>query len=329
MEDEGLTQEPGSPGQSSPSGPTPPVQPFRRETKLPVNPRRVRGGVRLKRKEGGPESWAGQRIWRVVEQGADGDALREGLDYARQGQTRRISFEGGRVEASVQGRRTKAYVTTFALPRFSAEDAARAVRALGEQSRFAAKLLSGEMPASIEDAFIPIGLHVFPTGADEVEISCTCTETKPWCKHAICVAALFAERVGEDPFLILELRGLSREELLEGLREHRSMGMETRGPQAVYSAHVPGLSDAEWPSLEDEVVHFWRKPGAGEVPGVPVAPAEVSHPLLRRLGPSPFPESRFPLVGLLATCYDLIGRRMLDLEEGETDPEVEARDRED
>jgi len=29
--------------------------------------------------------------------------------------------------------------------------------------------------------------------------------------------------------------------------------------------------------------------------------------LLRRLGPSPFPEGRFPLIGLMATCYQLIG----------------------
>jgi uncharacterized Zn finger protein len=308
MEGVRLTGESGNPVNPAGGGTPPPAGGFRRETKLPVNPKRVRGGVRLKRKEGGPEGWAEQRVWRLIEEGADGDALREGLEYARAGQTRRISFENGRAEALVQGRRPRAYTTTLALPRFSPADCDRALRALAEQSRFAAKLLSGELPPSIEDVFVPLGLHVFPTGPGEPEVSCTCHEAKPWCKHAVCVAALLTERLGEDPFLILELRGLSRGELIEGLRERRSQGGAGQGPQPVYAAHVPGLSDAAWPPLDEQVGQFWRAPSAASVPSVPVEPPVVSHPLLRRLGPSPFQESRFPLVGLLATCYDLIGR---------------------
>lgn len=292
-------------------------EPYRREQKLPANPRRVRGGIRLKRKEGDPEGWAEQRIWRLIEQGADGEALREGLEYARSGQTRRISFDEGRVEAQVQGRRPRSYTTRFALPRFGKEDCARAVRALAEQARFAAKLLSGELPASIEDVFVPLGLHVFPAGPDEPEISCSCAEAGPWCKHVVCVAALLSERLGEDPFLILELRGLSRDELVEGLREQRSLSGAGPGPQPVYSAHVAGLSDAQASPLEEELDHFWRAARPGPMPSVPVVAPEVSHPLLRRLGPSPFQESRFPLVGLLATCYDLIGRDALGADEGD------------
>ncbi|MBZ0170938.1 MAG: hypothetical protein K8E66_01020, partial [Phycisphaerales bacterium] len=305
-------------------------QPFRRETKLPVNPRRVRGGVRMKRKEGDPEGWAEQRMWRIVEQGAGGDILREGLEYARAGQTRRIAFDQGRIEASVQGRRPRAYVTRFTLPRFSRNECDNAVRALAEQSRYAAKLLSGEIPPSIEDVFVPLGLHVFPTGPDEPEISCTCAEDTRWCKHIVCVAALLAERLGDDPFLILELRGLSKEEIVEGLREQRSLSGAGPGPQPVVSAHVAGLSDAQPTPLEDQIEHFWRHAPTASMPFVPVEPPVISHPLLRRLGPSPFEESRFPLVGLLATCYDLIGRDALltdnpDDEEPGDEPDPESR----
>ena len=325
-----LSPEPIQPGDTQPPKPEKPSkpekpgkpgehQPFRRETKLPVNPRRVRGGVRMKRKDGDPEGWAEQRVWRIVEQGAQGDAIREGLEYARAGQVRRIIFEGGKVEASVQGRRPRAYVTRFTLPRFSATDCTRAVRALAEQSRYAAKLLSGELPPSIEDVFVPLGLHVFPTGPAEPEVSCTCNESERWCKHVVCAAALLAERLGEDPFLILELRGLSREELVEGLREQRSLSGAGPGPQPVVAAHVSGLSDAQPIPLEDQIESFWRAPSSASLPSVPVEPPEVSHPLLRRLGPSPFQDSRFPLVGLLATCYDLIGRDALRVESGEDD----------
>ena len=39
----------------------------------------------------------------------------------------------------------------------------------------------------------------------------------------------------------------------------------------------------------------------------PIEPPPVNCVLLRRLGPSPFTEGRFPLIGLMATCYQLIG----------------------
>jgi uncharacterized Zn finger protein len=286
--------------------------PYRRETKLPVNPRRVRGGVRMKRKEGDPDSWAEQRLWRIAEQSADGDTLKEGLEYARGGQSRRITFTEGKAEASVQGRRARAYATVVSLPSYTPDQAAEVIRALGDQARYAAKLLAGELPTSIEDVFVPLGLHLFPADADDFEISCTCKEdNQPWCKHAVCVTALLGEKLANDPFLIFELRGIPRDHLVEGLRDVRALTTMGPGPQPVYAAHVAGLSDTPPDDLAESLHNFWKAPSKGQAPSIPVEPPEVSHPLLRRLGPSPFQESRFPLVGLLATCYELIGRDAL------------------
>lgn len=305
---------PAAPGPASAGG-----LPPRPEQKLPINPKRVRGGVRLKRREGGPEAWTEQRVWRLVEQAADGDQLKEGLEYARGGQTRRIDSTGGKAEASVQGRRPRAYITRLSLPHFSPDDAARSIRALGEQSRFAAKLLAGELPPTIDDVFAPLGLSIFPTSGDEFTITCSCKEEHRWCKHAVCVAALIAEKMVEDPFLVFEFRGIDKENLVEGLREQRSLGTSGPGPTPVYAAHVAGLSDTSPPLLDDEVAHFWRARPEAEFPSTPVESPEVSHPLLRRLGPSPFPESKFPLVGLLATCYDLIGQEAIQAENEDPD----------
>lgn len=316
-------------GPSNPAGPagTPPGGlPPRPEQKLPINPKRVRGGVRLKRREGGPEAWTEQRVWRLVEQAADGDQLKEGLEYARGGQTRRIDYAGGKAEASVQGRRPRAYITRLSLPHFSPDDAARSIRALGEQSRFAAKLLAGELPPTIDDVFAPLGLSIFPADGDEFVLTCSCKEEHRWCKHAVCVAALLAEKMAEDPFLVFEFRGIDKENLVEGLREQRSLGAAGPGPTPVYAAHVAGLSDTQPASLEDEAAHFWRSRPGAEFPSTAVEKPEVSHPLLRRLGPSPFQESRFPLVGLLATCYDLIGEEAIRAENEEPEGDEPAPD---
>jgi len=61
--------------------------------------------------------------------------------------------------------------------------------------------------------------------------------------------------------------------------------------------------------LAEALDRFWEAGPELELVDLPVEPPAVSHALLRRLGPSPFPESRFPLVGLLATCYDVVSKR--------------------
>lgn len=308
---------PGSPADpakpASPANPTGPHQPFRRDPKPLMHPRRVRGGVRLKTKEGeAPESWAAQRVLRVIEQAAEGGALREGLEYARQGQTRRIEFTDGRAQGSVQGRSSRPYKTVVGLKQFADEQRERIIAAMGDQALYAAKLLAGELPTNIEDLFGPLEMRLFPTESDDFELSCTCREKdKPWCKHAVCVAALLAERLGEDALLIFSLRGLDGEELIQRLREHRSLAGRGDHAADLYSARPPeGIEEAS-PDLESVVDRFWEAGGELAHVDLPITPPEVGYVLLRRLGQSPFPEGRFPLVGLLATCYELIGEEAL------------------
>ena len=63
------------------------------------------------------------------------------------------------------------------------------------------------------------------------------------------------------------------------------------------------------PPLDQDVGRFWDAgPELAEV-DLQLEPPAVSKPLLRRLGPSPFDQASFPLVGLLATCYDVISER--------------------
>jgi len=66
--------------------------------------------------------------------------------------------------------------------------------------------------------------------------------------------------------------------------------------------------------LPTDVEDFWATGPELESLEMPMKRPEVSHPLLRRLGPSPF-EARFPLVGLLATCYDVISEAAIRAED--------------
>lgn len=290
---------------------------FASEKKVSVKPRRVRGGIKLGHAGAHKAGWIEQRVARLVEQAASGEAYREGREYAELGQTKRLVFEDGVVHASVQGRRDRPYTLSLRLEHFNSEQRERAVAAMAEQAVYAAKLLSGELPANIEDVFAPLGLRLLPADPADVTTTCTCSDWSkgsPWCKHAACVALLAAERLAGEPFLIFGLRGVPAGELLEQLREHRALPAKSGSPVPVYRAHVRGASDGQAESLEAGIERFWSAgPGLREV-DTPVNKPEVPHLLLRRLGPSPL-EGRFPLLGLLATCYELIGEEAVRHEE--------------
>jgi uncharacterized Zn finger protein len=303
-----------------------------------VHPRRVRGGVKLPGGVlDGPVLWAGQRWMRVVESVAPGAALVEGLEYAKDGQTKRLTIAHGKIDALVQGRADRPYVTQIAMDVLAEADWERVVGVMGEGAIYAAKLLAGELPTNIEDAFGPLDLRLFPADASELRVSCTCevhraavaagraegaTSDARWCKHACCVAYLVAQRLCVEAFLMFGLRGLEGAELLERLRERRALASAgARAP--VYAQHVPAISETPGEPLEACLAGFWDAPGSLREVEIPTGPPPVSHPLLRRLGPSPL-QGTFPLVGLLASCYDVISAEAVRRAAGERVEGAEA-----
>jgi uncharacterized Zn finger protein len=285
-----------------------------------AKPRRVLGGVRLAGDSPSQRTWAAQRLMRLLERVGKGENLVEGLAYARAGQTRRWTVGRGRIEAVVQGRALAPYATSLVIPPLDDEQWNRVLGALAGQSGLAVRLLAREVPAGIEEVFAPLGLRLCPAEPGDVTPACTCVRpdpSDPWCKHACCVLALLAEHLDLDPFAIFTLRGMPGDDLIEQLHRRRSAGSPGGVAPAVYPSNVPGLSDVQAPPLDAAMEHFWDSgPGLRDL-DLPVDPPRVTHPLLRRLGPSPIPGAEFPFVGLLATCYELISEAAVRRESGE------------
>jgi uncharacterized Zn finger protein len=86
---------------------------------------------------------------------------------------------------------------------------------MASQAIFAAKLLSGEMPQNIEEAFAEAKVSLFPTSEQDLDTECSCPDWANPCKHIAAVYYLLAERFDEDPFLIFKLRGEPRKRLFK------------------------------------------------------------------------------------------------------------------
>lgn len=308
---------PGGPVAPGPAGipGVPSVRP------LPLKPRKVRGGVKLSAstvstaaalsEDQSPGSWVAQRWVRLMEQAAEGSRMVEGLEYAKLGQTRRMSIGKGGVDAAVQGRAERGYQTRIVFDVFDEERWEKVVGAMASGAIYTAKLLSGELPQNIEDVFAPLGLKLLPVEAREVKVSCTCGDTMVWCKHVCCIGHLLASRLRTEPFLMFGIRGMDADEIRERLRERRAVAGAGVGSLPVYTQQVPGVGERSSKALEQTADDFWDAGPSLKELELPMAPPPVSHPLLRRLGSSPFQGATFPLVGLLASCYEVISEDAL------------------
>jgi uncharacterized Zn finger protein len=273
-------------------------------------PRRVRHGIKFRRKEGLQGlPWFAKAFVDAVEGRAALGARVMGMEYALSGQAASFSVDSGFVEALVQGRAPRPYAVKLSLPHLSEEQWVEVVQAMAREAVFAAKLLVGEMPADIEEPFAACRTALLPREPAELKVECGCGEKLP-CKHAVAVSYLLAERLEVDPLAVFALRGLSGTTLLERLQEARTV--QTTGvTQSHQSPQLPSQK-AQLPPLEACLDDFWR-PGRklADFERLP-AQAHVPHALLRRLGASPL-GGKFPLVGLLASVHDSLRAKAAEL----------------
>jgi len=284
----------------------------------PTAPIRVKDGIKAKSERGGiGETWWSKRWVGVLESFSMGTRLTRGRSYARQGQVISIDVEPGMVKAKVQGSRPKPYNVKIKLKPLSDQDWDKVTDAMASQALFAAKLLAGEMPTNIEEAFDAVNVALFPTAATDLDTDCSCPDYANPCKHIAAVYYLLAERFDEDPFLIFKLRGRSKEQIIETLREKRVASLPGEGSSQPAGADGSAAVDSALPLLEEKLDTFWQ---AGEAldtftvkPGAP----EVDKAILKRLGDAPFTVGSQNIAVLLAKAYDAVDAALRKKEEEE------------
>ena len=261
-------------------------------------PREAKGGIKAQSKRGGfGESWWAKRWIHVLESFNIGARLGRGRSYARNGQVLSIEVEKGKVHAKVQGSRPKPYVVQIAIKTLTASDWKKLAKALSHEAIYSAKLLAGEMPPDIEEAFKGVKLSLFPERLKDLETECSCPDWSNPCKHIAAVYYLLGEEFDRDPFIIFKLRGLSREDLV---------GLMGRNDPKKASKKVE-LEAAPFPSEEEpltsEISGFWNgEPlpddffGEVTIPPVPAA-------LPKKLGNFPFWRGGTRFLDAMETIY--------------------------
>ncbi|MHC5935122.1 SWIM zinc finger family protein [Nostoc sp.] len=152
--------------------------------------------------------------------------LERARNYARQGNVLSIEFKGAKVLARVQGSEVEPYKVSLSLEPFSDEQWGYVIETMSQRAIFAAKLLAGEMPQNIEEVFTANGLSIFPFTLADIQSKCSCPDKANPCKHIGAVYYQLGDRFSEDPFVLFQLRGRTKEQIISDLRQLRSAKIE-------------------------------------------------------------------------------------------------------
>jgi len=229
----------------------------------------------------------------------DRGRLQRGRGYS--GDNRILSFgiEQALVSATVRGN-VNAYFGVYKEPQYKTQirlapipdqDWDKAIAKLGSNAALISQLLMGQMPERIDQVFADMRLHLLPQSRTDFALTkCSCPDYANPCKHIAGVYFRLAEMLDSDPFLLFELRGLSRERL------HQALSQTPLG-QALVSmmderadAVEPAESFFTRPQAAESAPdyrHFWT--GAKRLPTEiePAIPAVVPAILVRKAGDFP------------------------------------------
>ena len=272
------------------------------ERKAPID---VKNGIKSKSERGDiGETWWSKRWIKVLESLMDSGRLSRGRSYARRGQVISIDIEVGFVKARVQGSDPRPYKVEIKLKPLSAPDWDKVTDAMAAQAIFAAKLLAGEMPTNIEDAFNAVNIALFPKASRDLDTKCSCPDSSNPCKHIAAVYYLLAERFDEDPFLIFKLRGQTKEQIVATLREKRVGTIESSPDRSEEDGST--ATETPEPLLEEKLDSFWQVGEALDTFTIKPGTPEVDKAILKRLGNAPFTIGKENITVLLAKAYDAV-----------------------
>ncbi|MBE9159658.1 SWIM zinc finger family protein [Nodosilinea sp. LEGE 06152] len=247
------------------------------------------------------EAWWVQRWVELLNTYRFKKRLERGRIYAREGHILSLEYKGAKVTALVQGTAEEPYKLSIWLDAFSDEDWNYVIDSLSEQAIYSAQLLAGEMPAEIEAVFTANGLSLYPFNLSEVHSKCSCPDPKNPCKHIAAVYYQLGDFFREDPFVLFQLRGRSRDSILDALRQRRQSSA-VPSETSLVSEDSGATAELRTASSGLNLQQFWAYSEPLDPELVVITPAETT--VLDVLGRMPLPPEDAPVVmGHLKEIY--------------------------
>ena len=159
--------------------------------------------------------------------------MQRGIEYVKD--ERRIdnlSISSGQIFATVQGTAPTPYRVKIKFDPILEEGWAKILKKLANKIINLIELLDGSLPEDIIAIFDESEYSLFPDASQGFNATCSCPDTAIPCKHIAAVILYIARVLDYNPLLLLELRGKSKNEILNDLSLVQD-GKSTKGSEEV------------------------------------------------------------------------------------------------
>jgi uncharacterized Zn finger protein len=245
-------------------------------------------------------TWWGQKFISSLESFTDSGRLQRGRAYS--GESRILSFEitDGVVTATIRGNvnpyfgvyKEPKYKTEIMMTEIEVKDWAKIIQNMSSKASIVARLLLNEVPENIEDSFVAVGKRLLPYSRKDFKTKCSCPDSTNPCKHIAGLCYRLSGELDQNPWLLFELRGLSKEALQaelaksplgQALASELSDRSEEIAPATSYFTKPQTTPAQEVPTLKQ----FWQ--GQKRLPqAIPFSnPATVSAIVIKKQGDNP------------------------------------------
>ena len=192
-------------------------------------------------------TWWGNQWLRALENIDYANRIPRGRTYANNGSVLSIAVKDCTIEAQVKGRLIKPYKVKIGIPPFSASDIDKFMDAIAKEPVLVSKLMNNELDSRLDTIASKIGLQIFPSRWDDLDMECSCPDWAVPCKHIAAVIYLMSNEIDNNPFLVFKMHGLDilDEISKRGLAQNLSQSVEIPLLSELYEVTEPQNNDCQ------------------------------------------------------------------------------------
>ncbi|MEA2070831.1 MAG: hypothetical protein U9O98_06015, partial [Asgard group archaeon] len=146
--------------------------------------------------------------------------VKKGKTLARNGNILSLSITNdGQITGIVRDGKVNSYKVTIEIEPITENQWNVLLEKLSEDNELIAELSANNLPVKIKSYFNDDTFQLIPRRTGEIKAACNCSDWATSCKHVCALYFLLSEFFEQDPFLLFQLRGKSKSEILTILSE--------------------------------------------------------------------------------------------------------------
>ncbi|MHA1729766.1 MAG: SWIM zinc finger family protein [Promethearchaeota archaeon] len=164
--------------------------------------------------------------------------MQRAVNYAKDNRISDVIIKKGEIFAQCQGTAPVPYRIKVKFTPLTEAQWNKVIPKMAEKAYYEARLLDGEMPDDINKLFIKAGVPLFPPPSKNLDAHCNCPDQAVPCKHIAALILTLAKIFDFNPFKLIKLRGMDREQLLNEIEKHSMKNFKQLQPTEIRDKNI-------------------------------------------------------------------------------------------